>query len=279
MGARSFAPAGRLSPAFLPAMTGLLQRRCACGGQCARCNGQKAGGISAVLSSRSPSQPSDAIGSAPMGASRLGHAFGRVSVHEPRDWSDRPAKAVGALPQDENQEKPRPTNGSATIQCNGSGDYEIVYGTWARATCGTKDCVTMHESSHMADWKGKWPTGCKGQPKGYLPKGDPPDSPLMTAGEYKAFLKESECTAHTVDLECAEALPQPAGCKKIVQDYIKLTKDQKAHWCPLLSRKAKVGLGLLAGAGIGALIGGFLGAAAVGAGVGALVGGVAGLLL
>jgi hypothetical protein len=134
----------------------------------------------------------------------------------------------------------------------------------------------------MADWKAKWPTGCVGQPKGYLPKGDPPDNPLMTVAEYKAFLKESECKAHTADLACAEALPQPAACKKTVEDYIKLTREQKAKWCPSLSRGAKVALGglggALAGAGIGALAGGPVGAA-IGAGIGALVGGIAGLFL
>lgn len=279
MGARSFAQTGNLSaPLFAPAMTALRQRRCACGGKCAQCSGQNARQESLFASSQFVHSPADPMRHAVM-EPRFGHDFCRVAVHDPRPRSNHPAKAVGAFPEDQDKEKPRPTQGSATIQCNGSGDYEIVYGTWAGASCGTKDCVTMHESSHMADWKAKWPTGCKGQPKGYLPKGDPPDSPLMTAAEYKDFLKQSECTAHTVDLECAEALPQPAGCKKTVEDYIKLTKDQKSHWCPLLSRKAKFGIGLLAGAGIGALIGGFLGATAIGAGIGAVVGGLAGLLL
>ncbi len=133
----------------------------------------------------------------------------------------------------------------------------------------------------MADWKGKWPTGCKGQPRGYVPKGDPPDNPLMTVAEYDAFLKESECKAHTVDLACAEGLAKPPGCEATVDDYVKLTREQKAKWCPT-SRAAKVAAGLaggaLAGAGIGALAGGPAGAA-IGAGIGALVGGIAGAFL
>lgn len=195
----------------------------------------------------------------------------------------QPGKALGETPEQGNREKPSPEQGGATIQCDGSGGYEIVYNGWAGATCGTKACVTAHENSHIADWKAKWPTGCKGQSRGYLPKGDPPDKPLMTVAEYNAFLKKSECKAHTVDLICAEALPKPKGCKKTVEDYISLTRRQKAKWCPSsLSRGAKVALGVgggaLVGAGIGALAGGPVGAA-IGAGIGAAVGGVAGLLL
>ena len=193
-----------------------------------------------------------------------------------------PAKAHGAVAEDSDKAKPSPAQGSATIKCDGSGGYEIVYGSWSGATCGTKDCVTAHESSHMADWKAKWPDGCKGQAKGYLPKGDAPDVPLMTAAEYTAFLKQSECRAHTADLACAEALPKSKGCAATIDDYIKLTKEQKAHWCPAMSRGTKVGLGLLggvlAGAGIGALAGGLPGAL-IGAGIGALAGGIAGALL
>ncbi len=217
---------------------------------------------------RSPGKPLDQETRAFIG-SHLGHDFSRVTVYSNRS----PAKALSALPEEKDKENPSPMQGSATIQCNGSGDYEIIYGGWAGAACGTKNCVTIHESSHIADWKAKWPTGCQGQPKGYLPKGGP---------QYKDFLKKSECKAHTVDLACAEALPKPAGCDKTVEDYIKLTRDQKANWCPAVSRSAKVAIGIgggaLVGAGIGALAGGPVGAA-IGAGIGALVGGIAGLLI
>lgn len=261
---------------FTPASKRLLQRKCACGnhtlggGECSECKRKQ------TLQRASISLRGKEIEGEGM-KPRFGQDFSQVAVHH-----HKPTKARGALPEDRDKAKPSPYQGSATIQCNGSGDYEIVYGNWASATCGTKDCVTMHESSHVADWKAKWPTGCKGRPKGYLPKGDPPDSPLMTAAEYGAFLKESECKAHTVDLACAEALPKQKGCDKTIDDYIKLTREQKANWCPGLSRGAKVGIGIgggaLVGAGIGFLAGGPLGAA-IGAGVGALVGGIAGALL
>lgn len=188
-----------------------------------------------------------------------------------------PSKALGET-EETGEAKPRPYAGSATIQCNGSGDYEIVYNGWAGAKCGTKSCVTAHESSHIADWKAKWPSGCTGRPKGYLPKGDPPhDKPLMTVAEYKAFLKKSECKAHTVDLNCAKALPKKGACKKTVEDYIALTEKQLKKWCP---SKALIGaaIGAIIGGGVGAAVGGPVGAAVGGIG-GAIVGGVVGSLL
>ncbi|NEQ33684.1 MAG: hypothetical protein F6K04_22255 [Leptolyngbya sp. SIO4C5] len=204
-----------------------------------------------------------------------------LSAATARKQHPTPTKAVGERPSD-SREKPEPEQGSATIQCDGSGGYEVVLNNWAGAACGTEGCVRIHEQSHISDWQAKWPTGCQGQARGYLPKGDPPDNPLMTVDEYNAFLKKSECKAHTADLACAEALPQTGGCEQTVKDYIKLTKEQKANWCPRLGRAAKVLLGIgggaLAGAGIGALIGGGLGAG-IGAGIGALIGGIAGGLL
>ena len=169
-----------------------------------------------------------------------------------------PHKAVGVKADDHGETKRSPRQGDATIQCNGAGGYEIIYGTYAGATCGTKGCVTAHESSHIADWQAKWPTGCAGKARGYLPKGDPPDNPLMSVSEYDAFLKDSECKAHTADLNCAEALPKQGACKNTVEDYIKLTKEQKSHWCTGLPTWAKVLIGLGAGA---AVIGGAIAAA------------------
>lgn len=261
-----------------------LQRACACGqhthgqGECAACRKKQ--------QSHAAHEPASALHmasarttAANRDAPPYGHDFSQVAA---RQHGTKPAKSLQPTPEEEGGGKRRPQQGSASIQCDGSGGYEITYGSWASATCGTKACVTAHESSHMADWQAKWPTGCVGQAKGYLPKGDPPDNPLMTAAEYTKFLKDSECKAHTADLICAEALPKPAGCETTVDDYIKLTREQKANWCSSLSRGAKVGIGLgggaLAGAGIGALAGGPIGAL-IGAGVGALVGGIAGALL
>ena len=100
---------------------------------------------------------------------------------------------------------------------------------WAGAPCGTEDCVRRHEQSHANDWKKRWPEGCKG-------KADGATIPLGGAG-YAAFLKTSECTAHTVDLACAAKLlaaktkAKDATCVKEVKDYIKLTEQQKKGYC------------------------------------------------
>jgi hypothetical protein len=157
---------------------------------------------------------------------RLGFDLGQIMIHP------EPAKALAEEAGEPDQDKPDPAaGGNATIKCDGKGGYELLLNAWATATCGTKDCVIAHESSHMADWKAKWPDGCKNQPKGYLPKGDPPDNPLMTAAEYNAFLKDSECKAHTADLDCANKLTPTEACKNTVKDYVKLTETQKKKWC------------------------------------------------
>jgi hypothetical protein len=121
-----------------------------------------------------------------------------------------------------------PHAGSATIKCEG-GDYVVKLNDWAGKPCGISDCVTVHESSHIDDWRGRWPKGCKkadgtNQPDGYLPTG---------GDGYDAFLKKSECTAHTKDLDCAEAKLKSAGgdCKTKLEAYVKLTKEQKAEYC------------------------------------------------
>ena len=118
-----------------------------------------------------------------------------------------------------------PHAGAATIVCDGKGGYRVSLGSWAGAPCGTESCVTAHETQHASDWKGRWPDGCKDKPDGgAIPLGGP---------GYDAFLKDSECKAHTVDLTCAERLLTSAtgDCKAKVQAYVDLTRRQKATYC------------------------------------------------
>jgi len=186
----------------------------------------------ASASRASPAKAGTAAESDPLVARLAGGGCGCCASCSHKE-TPSPGKALEEeLVADEGMDKPDPHNGgAATIQCNGKGGYEVVLNGYAGATCGTKDCVVQHESSHMADWKAKWPDGCKGQPQGYLPKGDPPDKPLMTVQAYRAFLKDSECRAHGVDLLCAKALPKEGACKATVEAYITLTKNQKKNWC------------------------------------------------
>ena len=116
----------------------------------------------------------------------------------------------------------------ATIVCQG-GDYVVKLNDWGGKPCGISDCVTVHESSHIDDWRGRWPNGCKkadgsNQADGYLPTG---------GDGYADFLKKSECTAHTKDLDCAEAKLKAAtgDCKTKLEAYVKLTRNQKAGFC------------------------------------------------
>jgi hypothetical protein len=119
----------------------------------------------------------------------------------------------------------QPHAGSATIVCNGSDGYRVDLGSWATATCGTKDCVIAHENQHIVDWQKRWPDGCNG-------KADGAKIPLGGAG-YAAFLKDSECKAHTIDLGCAFnlALDATGQCTTKVKKYIDLTSKQKDKFC------------------------------------------------
>jgi hypothetical protein len=121
-----------------------------------------------------------------------------------------------------------PHAGDATIVCK-AGQYVVDLGSWAGTPCGQPDCVTVHEESHIKDWKKRWPKGCKkddgtNQPDGYLPKG----------GEgYDEFLKKSECDAHIADLKCAAEKEKSAtgACKETWKNYINLTEKEKKKWC------------------------------------------------
>jgi hypothetical protein len=122
----------------------------------------------------------------------------------------------------------RPMAGSATIVCDGKGGYRVALNDWAGAPCGTEGCVKKHEQQHIADWKKRWPNGCK-------PKADHADgSDIPLGGEgYDAFLNDSECKAHTVDLKCANTLLGTAkgDCKAKVKKYRDLTAEQKKAYC------------------------------------------------
>lgn len=140
----------------------------------------------------------------------------------------------GLLPEEEQvrsleDEQPPFKGGAATIVCDGKDGYRVALNDWAGAACGTEDCVRKHEQSHAADWKKRWPEGCKGKKDG--------DAIPLGGDGYDEFLKKSECTAHTVDLACADALlaaktkAKDKACIETVGDYVKLTKEQKKSYC------------------------------------------------
>jgi len=123
-----------------------------------------------------------------------------------------------------------PHNGSATIVCNGRGGYRVSMGSWAGATCGIAGCVRRHEESHIADWQGRWPDGCKNADG--TPKPDGSTIPLGGPG-YNTFLRQSECTAYGVEERCVQGLLRNAseGCRATLRSHLTDTQNRKNGYC------------------------------------------------
>ena len=100
----------------------------------------------------------------------------------------------------------------------------------ATATCGIGRCVTLHEQSHITDWKRRWPDGCK--KAAWTAKADGATIPLGGPG-YAAFLKASECTAYGVEIPCEEGLLAGASdaCKPTIQTVLDDSRRQKTSFC------------------------------------------------
>jgi len=131
----------------------------------------------------------------------------------------------GGAPSREEEHDGRPHAGAATIVCDGSGGYRVQLNSWAGAKCGIEACVRKHEESHAADWRKRWPEGCKG-------KADGDQIPLGGPG-YDDFLKKSECDAYTTEVPCEEAALAGASkeCKPYVQNILDDTKAQQKKYC------------------------------------------------
>ncbi|MGH2354072.1 MAG: eCIS core domain-containing protein [Chloroflexota bacterium] len=140
-----------------------------------------------------------------------------------RREATRPGDSAGDLADGPHQD-------SATIVCDGAGDYRVHMGWAASATCGIGDCVRGHEESHARDWRGRWPDGCKnadGTPK-------PDGTRVPTGGDgYAAFLKASECRAYTGEVPCGERLLAGASdeCKPTVERQLGVWRTRKASYC------------------------------------------------
>lgn len=123
-----------------------------------------------------------------------------------------------------------PHNGSATIVCNGRGGYRVAMGGWAGAACGIAGCVRRHEESHIADWQGRWPDGCKNADGTSKPDGS--TIPLGGPG-YNTFLRQSECTAYGVEEGCVQDLLRNAseGCRTTLRSHLTDTQNRKNGYC------------------------------------------------
>lgn len=118
-----------------------------------------------------------------------------------------------------------PRADDATIVCDGKGGYRVDLDGWAGAPCGLEGCIRAHEESHIADWKGRWPDGCKG-------KADGDKIPLGGPG-YDDFLKASECRAYTAELACNGRLLDTAkgDCVKTITDHRKADLAEQKRYC------------------------------------------------
>jgi hypothetical protein len=217
------------TPSLRPARSMRLQRACACGGsaeseECEECK-------------ETPTPR------ASLADERFGHSLSHIRIHAGAQADDPEPQHKGFLPDDLSsadaadgeesedtapQKAELPHAGAATIACEG-GAYVVKLNDWAGEDCGIPDCVTVHEHSHLDDWKTRWPNGCKkddgtNQAEGYLPTG---------GDGYAEFLKTSECTAHTKDLACAATKRAAAKgrCKRKWKQYIKDTEDEKKKFC------------------------------------------------
>jgi hypothetical protein len=119
----------------------------------------------------------------------------------------------------------QPHDDDATIVCDGKGGYRVDLRAWAGAPCGLEGCIRRHEESHISDWKGRWPDGCKN-------KQDGAQIPLGGAG-YDAFLKTSECQAYTAELACNGALLAAAkgDCRQTITDHRQADLAQQKFYC------------------------------------------------
>jgi hypothetical protein len=118
-----------------------------------------------------------------------------------------------------------PRADSATIVCDGKGGYRVDLQAWAGAPCGLETCIRAHEESHIADWKGRWPDGCKDKANGAkIPLGGP---------GYDDFLKASECRAYTAELACNGRLLDAAkgDCVKTITDHRKADVAEQKQYC------------------------------------------------
>jgi hypothetical protein len=199
------------------AMTGeaAQPRRCSCGGTCDSC-------------SKEEDQPLRELLARLPGPLRKSLESGTDDEQEILGAPSRGEASCGLRERLDHDK--RPHQGAATIVCDGAGDYRVALNSWAGAPCGVEACVRLHEESHAADWRKRWPDGCKNADG--TPKPDGADIPLGGPG-YDEFLRKSECDAHTVEIPCEQAALDGASkdCKPYVQSVLDDTREQQKKFC------------------------------------------------
>lgn len=173
----------------------------------------------------------------PLPEDRTRHSFAEMSVAGPGRTCALEDTENGSPGQDLHEEdltppskpaEPRAAGGAATIVCDGNGGYRVALRGWAGAACGIEGCVRRHEESHAADWRRRWPKGCKD-------KADGATIPLGGPG-YAAFLRKSECDAYTTEISCVTPLYQAArkngtACEATLKNHLDDTRNQQQSFC------------------------------------------------
>jgi RHS repeat-associated protein len=113
-----------------------------------------------------------------------------------------------------------------TIQCDGSGGYEIV-------SCGnscTNKCTIRHERQHVYDWFSRYGRrGCSNRAKGDLP--DDESSAPLDITPYERFRAMSECRAYKAGIECAQGIINAnCGCMQEARDYKDSAEQQRVAY-------------------------------------------------
>jgi hypothetical protein len=119
-------------------------------------------------------------------------------------------------------------NGSAGIECDGSGGFRVDIGSWSTAPCGIVDCVRTHEETHI-DYRLRrgFKDSCK------KADGKPIDAGVKPPPLPADDLKKSECAAFTAEIACQEANLSKASaeCKPKIEEHLKADKAEKERNC------------------------------------------------
>lgn len=235
------------SRSFMPVRSGLLQRKCACGGtpgptgECEECRKKRLqrkiqkprseiqeSSVPPIVHKvlQSPGQPLDPATRAFM-EQRFGHEFSRVPVHansaKPLQTDSPRTRVLHQLLPGEGETKKYSSegilmtlagsgtcqNGGAASSCDpNNGAYKI---TANNNTCCTKDCSWRHEQTHVSDIT-NWGC-CKALSVAYNKPGANKNSLVQ---EYNAWLATAaditECNAYSNDVVCANELAVQKDC-------------------------------------------------------------------
>jgi hypothetical protein len=233
---------------FTPSRSGLLQRRCACGGtpgvdgecdECRRRRLQREARNSGQKTQNDKSEPpiahevppstgrSPDVPASMSMKSRSGHNFSAVRVHA---GSQKPLPVSPTFEEGENQPSSETgetwkysdtgvlmtldgsgtcVNGGASSACDPANGAYTIYSN--SNTCCTKDCSWLHEQTHVSDIT-SWGC-CKALSIAYNAKGADKGALVQKYNDWLArAIDLTECHAYTNGVACADQLARAKDC-------------------------------------------------------------------